>query len=616
MIEFNFAHPLITALGWTLVHFLWQGLVIGAAYALLTAGLRQASAVTRYWLGMGALAAMLLAVIATFAAVFQAPVPFSAGGEWAASQVSTQVVALDISAWDLFVVRLEELLPWAVFAWLTGVFLLSGRIAFDFWQIRKLAIDGVRPLPEPWPEVVERLCESLMMPRLVRVVESAKVSVPMVIGWLSPVILIPPSALMGLTHKQLELIISHELAHVKRLDYLFNVLQLVVETLLFYHPLVRYVAAQVRIERENCCDDIVVARSGDTLAYARALTEVEGLRCSSGMQVVLAATGGHLAGRVRRLAGMPAPQRGAIQWFAVMMLVGASATAFTGARYAAEQRSPAEPVIPAEVIAAPAPVEAAINEHEAEIVEQTPDVERLSPPVARINVAEIATMPAPAVESAAPSHKTPIKVAAVTLPAAKDPVESNPIPAPTSKPEPAAAPPIEDEVIPLEVPVEMNTDQAELRPLPEPVVETAPDESALPEAPQAEIGGGTVSAPVGPKYPRQAKLRGIEGFVKVGYVVNSDGRVESVEILDAVPAQVFEGAVVKALKKWRYEPFTVDGVPHAQNVKQVFEFNVERGEIEEAGKPAPRCRRNTGTRLCRDSMDPGITGVSVVYNTL
>ena len=135
-------------------------------------------------------------------------------------------------------------------------------------------------------------------------------------------------------------------------------------------------------------------------------------------------------------------------------------------------------------------------------------------------------------------------------------------------------------------------------------------------APQAEIGGGTVSAPVGPKYPRQAKLRGIEGFVKVGYVVNSDGRVESVEILDAVPAQVFEGAVVKALKKWRYEPFTVDGVPHAQNVRQVFEFNVERGEIEETGKPAPRCRRNTGTRLCRDSMDPGITGVSVVYNTL
>ena len=110
----------------------------------------------------------------------------------------------------------------------------------------------------------------------------------MVVGWLRPVVLLPPSALMGLTPHQLELIISHELAHVKRSDYLFNLLQIVVETLLFYHPVVRMVSIRVRLERENCCDDIVVARTGDTLAYARALTEVEGLRCSSGMQLSLA----------------------------------------------------------------------------------------------------------------------------------------------------------------------------------------------------------------------------------------------------------------------------------------------------------------------------------------
>ncbi|MGI9265180.1 MAG: M56 family metallopeptidase, partial [Gammaproteobacteria bacterium] len=440
MIELNFTHPVITALGWTLVHFLWQGLVLGAAYALLVAGMRNASAVTRYWLGMGTLAAMLLAAIVTFGVVYQAPVTISSAGQWSSAAVSVQVVSVESSAWDSFLVSLESLLPWAVLAWLSGVCLLSGRIAFDFWHIRKLAIDGVRPLPEPWPAVVERLCESLAMPRLVRVLESVKVSVPMVIGWLRPVILIPPSALMGLTHKQLELIISHELAHVKRLDYLFNVLQLIVETLLFYHPLVRYVAAQVRIERENCCDDIVVARSGDTLAYARALTEVEGLRCSSGMQVVLAATGGHLAGRVRRLAGMPAPQRGAIQWVAVMMLVGASATAFTGARYAAERSAPEAPVAVPEVVAAPASVDVPVPETAPEAVVRSSGGERKPLAVEVTEMPPIEPLVEPVAETASQPREAPVKLAAIAPPASKKLAESHQTPVPARMPEPDVPP--------------------------------------------------------------------------------------------------------------------------------------------------------------------------------
>ncbi|MGI9263361.1 MAG: energy transducer TonB, partial [Gammaproteobacteria bacterium] len=174
----------------------------------------------------------------------------------------------------------------------------------------------------------------------------------------------------------------------------------------------------------------------------------------------------------------------------------------------------------------------------------------------------------------------------------------------------------EDVIEPVAAPFDVEVDQMEQQPLPEPVIESAPEAPEPSVEPQAESGGGVVSTPVGPKYPRQAKLRGIEGFVKVGYVVNSNGRVEGIEVLDAVPAEVFNSAVVKALKRWRYEPFTMDGEAHAQTVRQVFEFKVERKELEENAKPSSRCRRNTGTRLCRDSMDPGITGVSVVYNTL
>jgi bla regulator protein BlaR1 len=613
MIELNAVHPMVTALGWTLVHFLWQGLVIGAVYSLLIGCLRDATAATRYWVGMGTLAAMFLGTVVTFAAVYQPLVPMSSGPAISVGATSVQAVSVDVSGWEAFKFQLEIFLPWAVLAWLSGVFLLSGRIALDFWRIRKLAIDGVQPMPDPWPALVKRMCRSLGMSRAVSVVESARVSVPIVIGWLKPVILIPPSALLGLTHKQLELIISHELAHVKRLDYFFNVLQIVVETLLFYHPFVRHVAVQVRLERENCCDDIVVACSGDTLAYASALTEVEGMRCSSGMQVVLAATGGNLVGRVRRLAGMPAPQRGAIQWFAAVMLIGASATVFTGAQYAAVHRNVDEPLEVAGTASVPVPVERTIEVPESEPEAVSVAAEDRAPAINRIEIPVVVQPDIPTETPTSSAEVEPVPPATILVSAAiEQPIQA----IGTSDLKPAAVPDIASPLVsenaaePVHLPSESAPAGQTDKSMPK-----VPAPTEVPEASQPIMGGGSVTKPVGPKYPRQAKLRGIEGFVKVGYTVNREGRVENVEVLDAVPAQIFNSTVVKALAKWRYEPFTVDGAPSAQTVTQVFEFNVERGELDEAEKPA-RCRRNTGTRLCRDSMDPGITGVSVVYNTL
>ena len=100
------------------------------------------------------------------------------------------------------------------------------------------------------------------------------------IGWLRPVILFPASALTGLSAEQLEALLAHELAHIRRYDYLVNLLQTTVETLFFYHPAVWWVSAQVRQEREHCCDDLAVAACGDVLTYARALTALEQLRGS------------------------------------------------------------------------------------------------------------------------------------------------------------------------------------------------------------------------------------------------------------------------------------------------------------------------------------------------
>jgi HEAT repeat protein len=124
----------------------------------------------------------------------------------------------------------------------------------------------------------------------------------MVIGWLHPVILLPASALTGLTPQQLEAIIAHELAHIRRHDYLINLLQALIEALLFYHPAVWWVSRQIRQEREHCCDDLAVTVCGDARAYARALLEMEQLR-AAGPHLAMAANGGSLLPRIQRLVG-------------------------------------------------------------------------------------------------------------------------------------------------------------------------------------------------------------------------------------------------------------------------------------------------------------------------
>jgi ankyrin repeat protein len=130
--------------------------------------------------------------------------------------------------------------------------------------------------------------------------ESALVEVPTLIGWLRPTILVPASVFIGLTPDQLEAILAHELAHVRRYDYLVNLFQTLIETILFYHPAVWWISRKLREERENCCDDIALEVMQDRLVYASALAQLEAGR---GMPLALTASGGSLLHRIRRIAG-------------------------------------------------------------------------------------------------------------------------------------------------------------------------------------------------------------------------------------------------------------------------------------------------------------------------
>src|SRR5207302_147738 len=198
---------------------------------------------------------------------------------------------------------MEPALPWVVLVWFGGVVALSLRLASGWLVTRQLGSVGTSSVPDACREAVARLAARLRISRPVRVLESAVVQVPAVVGWLRPVILLPASALTGLTPQQLDVLLAHELAHVRRYDYLVNLVQSAIEILLFYHPAVRWVSRRVREEREHCCDDLAVAVCGDAHLYARALLMMESLRAKTPALALSAAgtQGGALLGRVRRV---------------------------------------------------------------------------------------------------------------------------------------------------------------------------------------------------------------------------------------------------------------------------------------------------------------------------
>jgi beta-lactamase regulating signal transducer with metallopeptidase domain/HEAT repeat protein len=206
--------------------------------------------------------------------------------------------------------RLAWLMPWLVGLWLTGVIVLALRLLGGWLHVRSLVRAGWIPDSQTYGEVVQRLKRRLHIDRSVQVLESAVVRAPAIVGWLRPALLVPASMSSGLTVAQLETILAHELAHVRRHDYAVNLLQSVIETVLFYHPGVWWVSRQIRVEREHCCDDLAVATSGNPRLYASALLELETRRLA-GADLAMAATGsgGSLLYRVRRLL-TPAAQNG------------------------------------------------------------------------------------------------------------------------------------------------------------------------------------------------------------------------------------------------------------------------------------------------------------------
>ncbi|GAA4468240.1 hypothetical protein GCM10023189_53200 [Nibrella saemangeumensis] len=308
------SEPVVVALGWTLLHALWQGfaLVLPAAIAMYL--LRRRASYLRYGIGVGTLLAQVMASVVTFSMYYQ-PVQsaFTLGSR---SAVATQVAALSAVRWQ----QLTEALPWhiqfqrlletylpeIVTCWLLGVGVLLVRLIGGWVYVQRLKTIAVQPVSSQLTATLNRLSQRLNLRQRVQLLESARVQIPMVIGAFTPVILLPMGLVTGLSARELEAVLAHELAHVKRFDYAVNLLQSAVEVLFFFHPALWWLSARVREERENCCDDLAVQACGNAHALAQALARVEEFSHTPALALALASRRKQLLERVRRMLGVPA----------------------------------------------------------------------------------------------------------------------------------------------------------------------------------------------------------------------------------------------------------------------------------------------------------------------
>ncbi len=301
----NWISPeMMQSLGWTLLHFLWQGTALAAIAACAIAVVRRPA--TRYVIGICALAAMLLAPAATFAFYVQrheSPVEFVkssplAAAAWPIARGNTAASGTTQNLPG----RSPDAFAWMVEIWLLGVAIFSLRSAGGFILLERERRRQSGVVKDWVLEICYALQDQLGIDLAIQYCESAYIQAPAVIGWFRPIVFFPVSALTGLSELQLRSVIAHELAHIRRYDAFVNVFQVCVETLLFYHPAVWWLNRRIRAEREHCCDEIAVAVCGNPVEYARALTLMEEWR--SVPALAMAANRGPLSERIRHLLGM------------------------------------------------------------------------------------------------------------------------------------------------------------------------------------------------------------------------------------------------------------------------------------------------------------------------
>lgn len=329
---------LTQALGFTILHSLWQGLLIALLLALSLLILNRYNAATRYRIALGALVSQLIFSGITFIYYYQSAT--AAGQEMANANIKTSFI-LNATAngnslsWDSVLLFLQEQLPLIVSIWFLGILVMLLRFLGGLIYLKRLRLTKNIALPTAWNQKITVLSQKLGITKTVKGVESELVNSPVVIGFFKPLILLPLGTIGNLPINQVEAILAHELAHIRRNDYFINLLQCLVEVLFFYHPAIWWISDFVRVERENCCDDLAISLNNDKLGYAQALISLAEMKLQvSGFALAFAGKDGSVLGRIKRLFQQPTVKPNFREGFIAVIVLILSLTFISGAALA------------------------------------------------------------------------------------------------------------------------------------------------------------------------------------------------------------------------------------------------------------------------------------------
>ncbi len=563
--------PWVQALGWTLLHFIWQGLVVGIGFGAVRALLPKTHCHARYAAGLVALAALAAWPLATFIALqpqssatalaIASPLLSDAGA--GAITDGTGVAAL---------APIDHLLPLLVFLWSAGVMLMAARALREWRALARVAREWAQSSDE-LDVLMTTLARRFGFLRRIRVLVSPRIDTPMLIGWLKPIVLLPTAVALGFPQKQLELILAHELGHLRRYDHLVNLAQALLETLLFYHPVVHWISREVRNERELCCDVLVLRLTrGEPREYARTLAALEELRQPS--RLALAASGGVLIERVRRIVGMPAP------------------------RFGLDRSNPERWVLVASAFALAVTLSLRIDRGDEMRYVSGLTVDWLAQPAVRMLPIAALTLPfeRPHLRLAAmaPPASAPARSSAV--PAA---MESSP--APVVVVAPAASHEASSQRRASTLDASLERHKASLT-VPVPAVTTAPAATTKMPAVATSATPTTVSAPVPthivmPRFPSSA--RNPNGQVDASFRIDASGFVQDVRVSSQEAGATFAQAAEHALRQWRFDPKTVSA-DRSHLYRQSFVFSPPTTQNRRSENS---CTQSTGTHICRSPED-------------
>jgi len=309
---------ILQSTAWTLIHFCWQAAAIAGIYAIAARAAEHRTSQFRYVLALSAMFALLIAGISTFAYESSRGVDASVQNMAAASMSrigdfprSAEPGVTPNSA----IVASEPTDPsapafmlWIDCLWVVGVFGLALRHLGGWLLISRLRRHALQPAPAETQHQFARIASAFGLSKRVALRISAAIAGPVTVGAFRSMVLLPLTAVTGLTSDELEVVLAHELAHVRRADFVWNVLQCVVETLFFFHPAVWWISNRVRQERELCCDDMALEICPDPVVYANALFRLEQQRATR-MHLAMALDGHQsrtrLRNRIARILGEP-----------------------------------------------------------------------------------------------------------------------------------------------------------------------------------------------------------------------------------------------------------------------------------------------------------------------